>query len=383
MKTRRLFFISALLFLTATLQAQPDSLWSHTFGGADGEWCSSLIQTTDGGFALAGETYSLGAGNSDFWLVRTDANGDSLWSRTYGGEQFDECNSLIQTTDGGFVLGGRSNSFGSGLADFWLLRTDENGDSLWSHTFGGRVNDVCFSLVQTNDDCYALAGFTESFGRGESDFWLVKTDANGDSLWAITYGGQSFDCCHSLINTEDGGFVLAGYTLSFGNGSNDFWSIRTNCYGDSLWARSLGGEQGDNCLSIIQTTNNRFVLAGWTNSFGAGRSDFWLVKTGADPVSVPDTDFILHPSSFIFLEPYPNPFNGAVRLGFQSVRPGYVALDVYNSTGRRVDRLWDGFSPIGERRLVWKAEMYPAGQYWVRLTDNWGGKAVQPVVLLK
>ena len=140
--------------------AQPDSLWSRTYGGRRDDVCSSLIQTADGGFAIAGITASFGNGGEDFWLVRTNAVGDSIWSRTYGGVHNDACTSLIQTTDGGFAMAGRTMSFGAGAFDFWLMRTDMNGDSLWSRSFGGRFDDGCNSLIQTTDGGFAMAGST-------------------------------------------------------------------------------------------------------------------------------------------------------------------------------------------------------------------------------
>jgi hypothetical protein len=168
MRRLTLFCLTLTLFAAPVL-AQPDSLWSRTYGGDHHDGCNSLVQTANGGFALAGSTSSFGTGG-DFWLVRTDANGDSLWSRTYGGQDYDYCNSLLQTADGGFALAGVTESFGAGDHDFWMVRTDENGDSLWSRTYEGQDWDECQSLIQTADGGFALAGETWSFGAGGRDF---------------------------------------------------------------------------------------------------------------------------------------------------------------------------------------------------------------------
>ena len=253
-----------------------DNLWSRTYGGQGEDYCYSMVQTADGGFALAGWT-SPTPGGQDFWLVRTDENGDSLWSRTYDRNGSDGCISLIETSDGGFVLAGFTSKFGHESSDFLLVRTNENGDSLWSRTYGGEKSDICCSLIQTADGGYALAGSTTSFGMGYKDFWLLRTDEHGDSLWSHTYGGGSYDGCKSLIQTNDRGFVLAGYTHSFGKGE-EFWLVRTNEVGDSLWSRTYGGEDNERCSSLIQTADGGFALTGGTSSFGAGCADFWIVK---------------------------------------------------------------------------------------------------------
>jgi len=285
MKKLTLLTVVLVMCFTGNALAQQDSLWSRTYGGERSEWCYSIIQTADSGFALAGRTNSFGAGSHDFWLVRTDADGDSLWSQTFGGGRQDECHSIIQTEDGGFALGGWTMSFDFDRSDFWLVRTDTDGDSLWSRLFGRRGlyrNEICHSMIQTADDGFALAGMFVSLDVSHRDFWLVKTDADGDSLWSRFYGGLRNEECNSIIQTADGGFALAGYTTSFREGNIDFWLLKTDADGDSLWTRSFGGERHEKCHSIIQTEDGGFALAGRTNSFGAGWDDFWLIRTDAD-----------------------------------------------------------------------------------------------------
>jgi len=263
------------------INADGDSLWSRTFGGSDSEESKSVVQTSDGGYVLGGHTRSYGAGQADFWLVRADANGDSLWSRTFGGSNLDYCCSVQQTTDGGYILGGYTDSFGAGAGDFWLVKTDSLGDSLWSRTFGGSQGDVCRSVQQTTDGGYILGGWTASYGAGNDDFWLVKTDSLGDSLWSRTFGGSNLDYCRSVQQTTDGGYILGGYTESYGAGQSDFWLVRADENGDSLWSRTFGGSNNDYGWSVQQTTDGGYILAGETYSFGAGGYDFWLVKTDA------------------------------------------------------------------------------------------------------
>jgi hypothetical protein len=277
--------LNSLLLLTVPIlvQAQPpDSLWSRTYGGSAADYASYVEQTADGGYLLAGGTYSFGLGSSDFWLLRANSNGDSLWSRTYGGNSLESCFSAQLTSDSGCVLAGYTFSFGAGNADCWLVRTNADGDSLWSRTLGGASTDQGISVRQTSDNGYILGGQTLSFGAGNWDAWLVRTDADGDSLWSRTFGGGNVDACLSARQTTDVGYILAGYTISFGAGNEDFWLVKTDSIGDSLWSQTFGGDSSDVCRSVRQTFDDGYILAGYTRSFGAGNEDFWLVRTDGD-----------------------------------------------------------------------------------------------------
>ena len=189
--------------LSCPAQAQPpDSLWARTYGGSLADDASAFVQTADGGYVLTGYTYSFGAGNQDFWLVKTNAGGDSVWSRTFGGPGFEGANTLAQTTDGGFVLAGFSNSFGVGGYNLWLVKTDANGNSSWNRSYGGPGWDGANCVLQTADGGYLLGGLTNSYGAGDFDFWLLKTNANGDCVWSRTFGGAQYEDIFSMQPTR-------------------------------------------------------------------------------------------------------------------------------------------------------------------------------------
>ena len=291
-------------FWLLKLDATGTMMWNKTYGGASGEMATSLIQTTDKGYTLGGWTYSYGAGESDYWLVKTDANGQAEWNQTFGGPDFDYAHCLIHTTDGGYALVGSSISFGAGESDFWLVKTDANGQAEWNQTFGGPDWDWAHCLIHTADGGYALAGRTSSFGAGENDFWLVKTDANGQHEWNQTFGGTAFDDAKSVIQTVDGGFALAGMTESSGAGNADFWLVKTDANGQHEWNQTFGGRYSEDANAVIQTDEGGFILTGSTLSFGAGWNDFWLVKT--DPNGQHEWN---------------QTFGSVVREGFDSSRP--------------------------------------------------------------
>jgi predicted secreted protein len=256
--------------------------WNKTYGGTGIDTVYSLIQTLDGGYAMVGFTQSFGAGGNDFWLVKTDAEGNMQWSKTYGGWGHESARCIVQTSDGGYAFVGYTYSFGAGSDDFWLVKTDENGTVQWSQTYGGASDDFAYSMVQTVDGGYAIVGGTRSFGAGQSDFWLVKTDALGNEQWNRTYGGTGEDWPLSVIKTNDGGYAIAGSTLSFGAGGADMWLVKVDSSGSMEWNQTYGGANDEEAWSVVETTCGGYVIAGQTSSLGAGSFDFWLVWTDAD-----------------------------------------------------------------------------------------------------
>ena len=256
--------------------------FEKTFGGTGFELGTSVVQTNDGGYVVAGYTDSFGAGGFDVYLIKTDAAGDTLWTRTYGGANSDHGTSVVQANDGGYFVAGYTESFGAGEADVYLIRTDAAGDTLWTRTFGGAESDYGHSLVQTDDGGCAIAGRTESFGSGGTDFYLIKTDASGDTLWTKTFGGTDRDSGFSVVQTADGGYVVAGLTESFGAGRADVYLIKTDASGDTLWSRTYGLTGSEWGFSVIQTNDGGYVVAGETASSGAGGSDVYLLKLDAD-----------------------------------------------------------------------------------------------------
>jgi len=256
----------------------PATEWIQTYGGTSPDVARSVIQTSDSGYLVAGDTMSLGAGDKDFWLIKVDSSGNHEWNKTYGGANADLPFSLVATGDGGYVLAGRTRSFGAGAADAWLVKTDASGNMEWNKTYGGPRVDVAHAVIQTSDGGYALAGYTESFGADGQDLWLVKTDNDGNLEWRKRFGGSGDEDSRGVIETSDGGYALAGFTTSFGAGSEDFWLIKVDSSGNHEWNKTYGGANADLPFSLVATGDGGYALAGRTQSFGAGSLDFWLVK---------------------------------------------------------------------------------------------------------
>jgi hypothetical protein len=268
-----------LLILALAPAATADLLWTQTFGGSEYDWGRMIQQTSDGGYVVVGDTYSFGAGHFDIWLIRMGVDGDTLWTRTYGGTNEERGYSVQETADGGFIIAGTTGSYGSGAYDVWLVKTDADGSQEWSQTFGGSLWDWGWSAEEVIGGGYIITGYTESYGPGVSAVWLIRTDSEGALLWDETFGGSSSEYGCSVQQTLDGGFIVVGDTYSYGAGSRDIWLIKTDGNGDSLWTRTFGGGGSDGGSSVCETPDGDYVITGYTKSFGAGQADVWLIKT--------------------------------------------------------------------------------------------------------
>ena len=267
------------LFFGVTLH---DAGWNQTYGGMAYEEARSIVQTRDGGYAIAGWTNSFGSGDYDVWLVKTDSSGNMEWNQTYGGAGEDRAFCVVQTSDRGYTVAGWTLSFGAGNFDFWLVNTDSMGNTKWNRTYGGTNSDFAYCVIQTSDRGYAITGATRSSGAGWYDFWLIKTDSYGNMQWNRTYGSASEDRAYSVVQTSDGGYAITGFAYAPGGGYPDFWLVKADPYGNMQWNQTYGGDYDDRAYSVIQTVDGEYAVAGATKSFGANPRDtwdFWLVKT--------------------------------------------------------------------------------------------------------
>lgn len=259
--------LSVLMLLCFSAQAQMVK-FNKTFGGPGEDQGRCAIQTLDNGYIAAGATSTYGIGGTDIWIVKTDSVGMHEWSKNYGGINSEWAWSIEQLPDSGYAVAGYTNSFGNGGYDMYLLCIDKNGNEIWSKTYGGSDWDFAYSMILTSDGGFLLAGSTASLGAGNDDAYLVKTDANGDTLWTRTYGGSGNDVARSVWQNTDGGYFFNGSTNSFGNGGYDLYYVRTNAAGAPAWEKTLGGTRDEESFSGIQSTmDGGFLMVGYTKSF--------------------------------------------------------------------------------------------------------------------
>ena len=256
-----------------------NKLWRQTFGEGYDDRGYSIQQTSDGGFVIAGYTYSFDSDSYDMWLLKTNIVGDTQWTKTYGGTGTDKGYSVQQTSDGGFIITGYTKTDSKGF-DIFLVKTDSDGNQEWTKTYGGTGTDKGYSVQQTSDGGFIISGVTTAeYGF---DIMVVKTDPTGEEEWNQVFGNILHDMGLSVDQTLDGGFVVVGYTEIFGSGDEDVLLLKLNADGSPDWEKTFGGNGIDHGYSVQQTNDGGFMIIGFTESFGAGNKDVWLIKTYAD-----------------------------------------------------------------------------------------------------
>jgi len=266
-------------FYMLKIDALGNEEWHKTHGTYDREnVAQSIRQTSDGGYIIAG--YSGIPQNMDLYLAKTDSTGNIVWARIFGEiDSWDAGRCVEQTTDGGYIITGETGAFSDGSQNIWLIKVDSNGNEQWNKTFGGTGYDGGNSVIITSDGGYIVAGFTGSYSPdGKTDVWLLKTDSSGNEEWNQTFGGSDFDESRSVQNTSDNGYIITGFTYSFGAGGGDVWLIKTDNEGNELWNKTFGGSDYDEGWCVQQTNDNGFFITG-TYGWGYSQPDVYTIKT--------------------------------------------------------------------------------------------------------
>jgi hypothetical protein len=270
-------------FYLLKIDASGNEEWNKTQGTYDREnVAQSIRQTSDGGYIIAG--YSGIPQNMDLYLEKTDSNGNIVWARTFGKPDycFDLGRSVEQTSDNGYIITGETGSYGNESQNVWLIKTDENGNEQWNKTFGGYSYDGGNCVKITSDGGYIILGYTDSFSPdGTTDVWLIKTDSSGNEEWNKTFGGSDVDEGRSIQNTLDNGYIITGYTYSYGVGGGDVWLIKTDMQGNEEWNKTFGGSDYDEGWCVQQTNDNGFFITG-DYGWGSQQPDIYTIKTDSN-----------------------------------------------------------------------------------------------------
>jgi hypothetical protein len=290
--------------------------WVKTFGGSNEDNALSVVETTDGGYAVAGYTLSIdgditdkSATDSDYWVLKLTKEGEIVWSKTYGGTGDERAEKIIKTADGGYAVVGysRSNdedvSLNSGLQDYWIIKLDATGQIQWEKSFGFAGIDRAFSVVQTNDAGYFITGFLDvsasdgggndnksNTKHGVGEFWGIKLDSDGNKVWRRYFGGTNNDRSYDVLQTEDNGFLMIGssesidFDITDSKGSYDFWAVKVDSEGNKVWQKSYGGSEIDVSYGIATSGDGKYVIVGDSRSNDGditnakGNADLWMIQ---------------------------------------------------------------------------------------------------------
>lgn len=256
--------------------SEGEVLWTKAYGGIFEDYGNSIAQTSDNGFIVGGATESFDVSIRDGYVLRLDEFGDTLWTLTIGGPSIDEIKSIIETEEGDFIATGSTFSSGAGNSDVSLVKLNSEGNIIWEKTYGGLDNEYGNEVIETSTG-YLIAGASVSFGYGEEDAYLIRVDFDGNLLWSKSYGDDSFDGFNSIIDAIGGGFIMVGYTQSFGN-LMDVLLIKTDDEGNLEWSRAYGGSGYEYGEGLLKTEDSGYLLVGYSRSFGSGADDIYLIK---------------------------------------------------------------------------------------------------------
>ena len=266
--------------LVIKTDAQGNLEWQRSYGDTQDETANSIDISSDGGLIISGEVINENTGFSLCYLIKIDDEGELAWSNTFGGSLNDNGHSVISTNDAGFAITGMTRSLGDSNGDMWLIKVNANGQMEWERTYGGDYTEYGRTIQQTVDGGYIIIGQIESFALGYNDAYLIKTDAQGNEMWSQTFGGQGTDQGRQVVSTLDEGYLISGYTDSFGTlGGFNFWLVKANSLGELEWQRFYGEQGDDRGLSGIQTSDGGYAIAGYTNSGTSSGSDILFIKT--------------------------------------------------------------------------------------------------------
>ncbi|MFI5219670.1 MAG: T9SS type A sorting domain-containing protein [Bacteroidia bacterium] len=393
--------------------------WQNTIGGTDDDRLFTIQQTADGGYIsggysssnISGDKTENSMGEDDYWIVKTDSLGQIQWQNTIGGIDVDRLTSLQQTLDGGYILGGYSWSSISGDktenflggCDYWIVKTDANGNIQWQNTIGGNDWDELYSIQQTSDGGYIFGGDSQSNisndktenSNGSADYWVVKTDMLGNIQWQNTIGGNNGDILYSIERTVDDGYILGGYSLSDISGDKtenrigwwDYWIVKLDVNGNIQWQSTIGGDTTEYLYSIQQTIDGGYMLGGYSQSNISGdktencigQYDYWIVKLFPDTV----TGIIQLQNQTSNIQISPNPSTDYITIQYNVTSAKETTVEVFNIYGQVVKPLTSkgGLQNTGKQEITIDIKNLPAGIYFVKMKVD-GKEEVKKVVKL-
>lgn len=306
-----------------------DTIFTKMYGGFGNEEAKEMVRTPDGNYAIIGASNSSPSTNNDMRLYKIDPSGNVLWMKTYGTSQYESARSIKVTPDGGFIIAGKTAVDPLSMASLYLVKTDVNGDTMWTKTIsGGASSFEGKSIIANSDGTYILA-LDDSTASHDSDVRIMKLDNSGGIVWNKSYGGTDKDICKTIRPTSDGGYIVSSVARSFGWVNPDMWILKLDANGDTVWTQHFGGSGHEHCYSVRQTSDGGYIAVGHARSFSASW-EVYLVKMDASGV-VGIEEFAADNK----LSLYPNPSDGSLNVDLSGMQD-FTSFRIANSLGQTV-----------------------------------------------
>jgi len=309
------------------LNASGNIVWQRTYGSGYEHNAYSIQQTSDNGYIVAGYTNEFGAGNDDAWILKLDSFGNILWQKTYGGSNHERAYSIQQTSDGGYIVAGYTWSFGTGNHAAWVLKLDFSGNIIWQKAYSGDNPQYAYSISQINDGGYIVAGYAYVPSAGGSDALIFKLDSEGNIIWQKIYGENKWEYAQSILQTSDGGYIVAGYNFPLATNNPDGLVFKLDPFGNIVWQKIYGGNNPDFLYSIQQISDGGYIVVGGTSSFGSSNYDAWVIKL--------DTS-----GNIVWQKAYGESENDFAYYIQQTNDGGYVVAGTTYSFGTNLNDMW-------------------------------------------
>lgn len=352
-------------FLIKT-DSEGNMLWYRTYdyGFGEDDRGHAVWQTSDGGYVIAGQTIIIHGvfANYDMYIIKTDANGNVQWTRIFyrQEEDADVALGVQQLNDGGYIVGGFTHS---SPWSAYVLRLDSLGNPVWSNIYPGEWQSECYDIQSTPDGGFLLTG-TESSFTTDTDFLIIKLNADGNLLWKKIYGTDHAEIGYNIKQLNDGGFIFAGMSSQLGG--YDMYVVRTNSTGDLLWSQLIGGTSDDRAFAIASAQNGIHFVTGWAYSYGQGQGDVYLVKLTESPSGISQNNFL--PAKAKLQQNYPNPFNPVTNIKFEISENSNVRINVYDVSGKLAGELLNKSLSPGNYEVNFDGSNYSSGIYFYTLT---------------
>lgn len=316
------------------INSDGDTLWTRNYGGWGNEDGREIVATADGNYVFTGTSNSQNFSNYDIYLTKIDPDGNVIWTKYYGGSDKETSSGLKSCLDGGFIIAGQTYSYGAGDADAYLIRTDANGDTLWTRTYGGTLADEAKSILQNPDGTFTVAIRDSSYGAGDIDVRISKLDSAGNILWSKIYGGTDKDTPKRIYPTNDNGYIVACTSRSFGWTDPNMWILKLDALGDTLWVRYYGAFDHEHCEMAKQASDGGYIAVGHSRSYSPNR-EFEIMFLKLNEMGTLGMVSSSHYGALNEISVSPNPSEGSFKINFEK-NTGTYHISVLNVYGQVV-----------------------------------------------